>query len=307
MSHIDVLVTCYNYGRYLRECVESVLAQSHRDVRVLIVDDASTDNTSLICAELVAQDPRVEVLRHMVNWGHITTYNECIDLAHDDHMLLLSADDFLLPGALARAAEVLDAQPDVGLVHGAWLTYRAGDRLPDPASDTPKAERLDAAWFIERLAFGNYVSTATAVVRTSVQKQLGGYRPDLPHAGDLEMWLRFALHSKVAYIAEKQAAYRHHDSNMSLKYGRVSDIEQCVDSFRLHYKDIRRTLPNGMILEARIRRLFAAKQREAAHILRRQGQGSLMLRLQSLRGNLHALALKLLAKFETQPHSRPLR
>jgi glycosyltransferase involved in cell wall biosynthesis len=119
MSHIDVMVTCYNYGHFLRECVESVLAQSHRDLRVLIVDDASTDDTPAVCDELTARDPRVEILRHPVNRGHIPTYNECIAMARDDYLLVLSADDFLLPGALARAIGVLDAQPDVGLAHGA--------------------------------------------------------------------------------------------------------------------------------------------------------------------------------------------
>ena len=132
MSHVDVMVVCYNYGRFLRACVESVLAQSHTNLRVVIVDDASTDDTPAICAELMSKDPRVEVVRHATNRGHIRTYNECIDLAHDDYMLLLSADDYLLPGALARAVAVLDAEPHVGLVHGAWFWCREDGTVTDP-------------------------------------------------------------------------------------------------------------------------------------------------------------------------------
>jgi glycosyltransferase involved in cell wall biosynthesis len=78
MSRIDVAVICYNYGRFLRQCVDSVLAQSHKDLRVLVMDDASTDATPEVCAELAARDPRVAIHRHPVNLGHIQTYNEAI-------------------------------------------------------------------------------------------------------------------------------------------------------------------------------------------------------------------------------------
>ena len=85
----------------------------------------------------------------------------------------------------------------------------------DPNVSVPSPAIVDRAWLIERLAIGNYIHTATAIVRTSAQKTLGGYRLDLPHTGDLDMWLRFALHGNVAYVAERQAAYRRHDRNMS--------------------------------------------------------------------------------------------
>ena len=70
MSRVDVIVPCYNYGRFLRECVESVLTQPV-DVRVLIIDDASTDDTPEVAAALAAEDGRVEFRRHAVNRGHI--------------------------------------------------------------------------------------------------------------------------------------------------------------------------------------------------------------------------------------------
>src|SRR5262245_9653241 len=93
MSSVDVIVPCYRYGHFLRECVESVLTQSHKHVRVLILDDASPDNTSEIGAELAREDPRVGLVRHQFNKGHIATYNEGIDWVSADYMLLLSADD----------------------------------------------------------------------------------------------------------------------------------------------------------------------------------------------------------------------
>ena len=118
MSRVDVIVPCYRYGHYLRQCVESILSQSHGDLRVLIIDDASPDNTPEVARALAAQDPRVEYRRHEVNQGHIATYNEGLDWADGDYVLLLSADDLLTPGALERAIAPMDAYPEVGVSFG---------------------------------------------------------------------------------------------------------------------------------------------------------------------------------------------
>ena len=259
MSRIDVVVPCYNYGRYLRQCVESVLSQPQADVRVLIIDDASQDDTPRVCAELVSEDPRVQVIRHPVNLGHIATYNEGIERARGDYLLLLSADDFLLPGALARAATVMDADPDVSLSPGATLPFGPEAAHP-PVLPGEKRPRPIFTWaMIERLARGNFVATATAVVRTSLQKALGGYLPELPHSGDLEMWLRFALVAGVTFIRAPQATYRQHQTNMSKAYDAKTDFDQCVGAFRPHMDAIRNLEALGPSLAIRVDEIFAEK------------------------------------------------
>src|SRR5436190_15792241 len=132
MASVDVFVPCYNYARYLRECVESVLSQEGVDVRVLILDDCSTDNSEEVGLELAAADPRVEYRRHAVNRGHTTTYNEGLDWVSGDCCLLLSADDVLAPGAFARAAAVMRAHPEVGLVYGQAITTADPSAHPIP-------------------------------------------------------------------------------------------------------------------------------------------------------------------------------
>ena len=113
----SVAVPCYNYGHYLAGAVEAVLAQRDVDVDVLIIDDCSTDDTPAIGRSL-AEDPRVTYVRHPENRGHIATFNEGVDWAANDYFLLISADDILAPGALARAAYAFERHPSVGLVYG---------------------------------------------------------------------------------------------------------------------------------------------------------------------------------------------
>jgi glycosyltransferase involved in cell wall biosynthesis len=254
MSRIEIAVTCYNYARFLRPCVESVLSQSHRDCRVIIYDDASTDETSAVSAALAAKDERVRVLRHPVNLGHIATYNEAICLAEGDYFLLLSADDLLLPGAIERAVGVLDRHSDIGLVIGRSLRHEPRESAAGKASPQfPDATVLDPAAFIWSLVLENWVATATTITRTTVQKKLGGYLAALPHSGDMEMWLRFALHSRVAYLDVPQAVYRQHESNMSRAYSGFDDFMQRNAAILAHLGTIR-TLPHrGKSLECRIR------------------------------------------------------
>src|SRR5690242_2535363 len=132
MARVDVIVPCFNYGRFLQSCVETVLRQQTVDVRVLIIDDASSDNTPLVARQLASEDQRVVFRRHTVNRGNIATYNEGIDWADGDYLLLLSADDCLLPGALTRAVAILAAHPEVVMAYGpAAVIYegRSIDRM----------------------------------------------------------------------------------------------------------------------------------------------------------------------------------
>lgn len=241
VSSIDVVIPCYRYGRYLRECVESVLAQDVAALRVLVIDDASPDDTPAVGQALCRQDARVSYRRHDANQGHIRTYNEGIEWTRADYMLLLSADDYLLPGALPRAMALLDCHPEVGLCCGRAVALLDGGVLQrlDLGVDTGRGPSLvlSGSDFVRRCARAgaeNIVPTPTAVVRTVLLKQHGGYRADLPHSGDFELWLRLAAHSSIGFLRDDQAVYRRHAENMSLGYfrdGHLTDLQQRKAAF----------------------------------------------------------------------------
>jgi len=218
MSSVDVIVPCYRYGHFLRECIESVLVQTGVEVRALIIDDASPDNSGEVGEELSREDERVSCVRHAVNKGHIVTYNEGIEWATADYYILLSADDYLLPGALDRSARLMDAHPGVGLSYGRAITRMEGEAAHPAPTPGDGWRVLTGPEFIRMSGAKNIVPTPTAVVRTELQKRLGGYRVELPHSGDMEMWLRLAAHGDVGMLDEYQAVYRLHAANMSSHY-----------------------------------------------------------------------------------------
>ena len=218
VSQVSIIVPCYKYAHFLDECVGSVVTQPGVDVRVLIIDDASPDDTPAVAAALAARDSRIAYRRHAVNQGHIATYNEGLAWADGDYTVLLSADDMLTPGALLRATRLLDAHPEVGFVYGPAVTF-AGEPRPQPRipSEAIQWRVWQGREWLEAMCASNlfYISTPAVIVRTRLQHELGGYRAELPHAGDTEMWMRFAAHAAVGEILDAdQAYYRIHGRNM---------------------------------------------------------------------------------------------
>jgi glycosyltransferase involved in cell wall biosynthesis len=231
MSSVSVLIPCYKYGHFLEDAVASVLDdQEGVDVRVLIIDDASPDDSAEVAKKIAAREPRVEVIVHEINKGNIATFNEgLLEWADGDYCTLVSADDRLTPGALRRARDLLDANPSAGFVYGraVWVTHGA----PLPTARTRvrgwsvwSGER----WLERRFRQGeNPITAPEVVVRTSLQKRVGGYDAGLPHAADMEMWLRLAANADVGFIrGADQAYYRLHEQNMRKAYGALRDLRE---------------------------------------------------------------------------------
>ena len=175
---VDVVIPCYQYGRFLRDCVRSVLTQGIGDIRVLIIDNASTDDSVEVAQQLAAEDPRVELVARPRNLGPHASFNEGIDWAKATYFMVLCADDLLAPDALARVVPVMERHPDVGFAYG-----RAASLLPGEPMPVLDASLWNAPWqivagqdLIERFCGDgvNHVpGPSTVVVRTAVQK-LGG-------------------------------------------------------------------------------------------------------------------------------------
>ena len=231
MASVSVVIPCYNYGRFLTDAVGSALnGQDGVDVRVLIIDDASTDDSADIARAIASQDSRVEAHVHPANKGHIDTYNEgLLDWADGDYSVLLSADDRLTPGALRRAADFLDAQPGVGFVFGRTLHVRGGAPLPTARTVARHCSVWPGRSWLERQFHHPrcHIASPEVVVRTSLQKRIGGYDTRLPHTGDVEMWMRLAVNADVGYLrGVHQAYYRLHRQNLHLSYNFLARIYQ---------------------------------------------------------------------------------
>lgn len=242
MTSVTVVVPCYRYGHYLNDAVASVLTQQPGiQGEVIIVDDCSPDVTEKIGLALAREDRRVRYVRHERNLGHIETYNHGLQLAQGEYVALLSADDLVAAGALTRAVRALEDNPSAAFAYGpvavAWqespgLSNSTYASAYDDYQITVKSGRDWSAEIVRRAH--NVIHSPEVLVRTSSQVAAGGYRLELPHAGDLEMWLRLATLGDVVRLSgPKQAIRRMHKSNMSHAFPALSvaDLSQLLTAF----------------------------------------------------------------------------
>ncbi|GAA1822247.1 glycosyltransferase [Microlunatus capsulatus] len=237
---VSVVVPCYNYGRYLPALVQGLLDQPQVVVDVLVVDDASPDGSGEVAEELAARHPSVSVLRHPVNRGHIRTYNDGLEQVRGDYVALLSADDLLPPGALTRAVALMEAHPSVGLVYGYARSFSG--EAPAPAATVRNWTVWSGSSWLRSSARQArcFISSPEVVMRRAALDQVGLYDPRLPHSGDLDLWLRTALHWDVGRVnGPDQALYRVHEANMHLTTynGWLTDLVERRTTFGLLFDE----------------------------------------------------------------------
>jgi glycosyltransferase involved in cell wall biosynthesis len=281
-SLVRVIIPNYNYGRFLRVSVGSVLAQEDVDLEILVIDDASTDDSQRIAAELASANRRIELRRHPENRGHVRTYNEGLQWAAGAaYGVVLDPDDALTPGSLRRAAGLLDAHPRVGFAYGTPKLFWGEGPLPR-AKTGPGRWRIWSGqeWFAFRCRRAeNCVFAPEIVLRMSVVEEAGGFREDLPRSGDFELWMRLSLYADVGYIAGPHAAYyRDHAGGMhhslhATPYAMLTERKKAFDAvLRDHHAD---KIPDWQALQEMAGRGLARLALEAACTAHDRGPGYL--------------------------------
>ena len=263
---VSVIIPCYNYARYLPQAVDSALTQEQVMVEVIVVDDASTDD-SLAVARRLAADSRVRVVAQEHNQGPVATFNRGLEAASGEFLVRLDADDLLTPGSLARSVSLATAYPSVGIVYGHPLHFST--TLP-PARTAAKGWILwpGLEWLAKRCERGTNVITAPEVLmRASVVDAVGGQQ-DLAHSHDMEMWLRLAAYSDVGYVrGADQAWHRDHDQSLSARgVDFVSDLVDRKDAFDVLFSGTARDLKqSGKLHQKALRALSLEALSRAAH------------------------------------------
>jgi len=206
---VSIIISSYNYGRFLNDCIDSALSQTYTYTEVIVVDDASSDNSRDIIASYGSRI--VPVLRER-NEGGRATYNAACRLSERDVILFLDSDDMLAPTAVEKAVELF-SDPDVVKVHWPlWKTDVRGRKTGrlDPGSPLPDGDFREHV--IDDGPFGySFPSTSgNAYSRRFLEKALpvpsGAY-------GDAYLAVWALVLGKVRAVAQPQGYYRTHGHN----------------------------------------------------------------------------------------------
>jgi glycosyltransferase involved in cell wall biosynthesis len=215
-----VVMPAYNAASTVGPAVRSVLAQTHGDFELVVVDDGSTDETAAQVRAFEA-DSRVRLVRQE-NLGPAVARNVAIAHGTGQLVSMLDSDDLWLPRYLEAMGEALTANADAGFAYtDAWVLDDETGRIqrasamayqdpPDPPPAEPEA-------FFDELLRRNFVFTS-ATVRRDVLEEVGGYREalEVEAAEDYELWLRIAAHGRPGVrVGDRLAVYRKRAGSLS--------------------------------------------------------------------------------------------
>jgi glycosyltransferase involved in cell wall biosynthesis len=202
---VSVLMPVYNPGPYLREAVESVLAQTYPALELIAIDDASSDGSYELLQAYAARDARVRVFRQATNQGIVAARNRAFAEAQPAarYFAILDSDDVALPDRLERQVDFMERHPDHALVGGHTF-------IIDESSKSIGVRRYptDYAQICAAITRYNPIAQPAVMLRRSALPSLAPYSQDFPRCQDYELWLRLAAEHPIANVDAPVIRYR---------------------------------------------------------------------------------------------------
>lgn len=207
---VSVIMATYNGAPFVGDTIETLLAQSFTDFELIVVDDASTDNTADIVRSY--NDPRIRLLASTVNCGPVRARNQGVAIARGRYIAAMDQDDLCLPDRFARQVAYLDAHPGTVLLGTASHNMIAGrlvrDRLPRPTT---------ANLIYWRLHVLNPLIWSSVMIRAAAISQLAEFsRQDRLFAEDYDLYHRLAPLGDIARLDDVLLIYRKHPQGASI-------------------------------------------------------------------------------------------
>jgi glycosyltransferase involved in cell wall biosynthesis len=217
---LSVILPNYNHGRLIGRAVEAMLSQERPPDEIIIVDDASTDDSLMFIMALAAKSSRISVLPLSVNVGTIAANRKGFDLAKGEYLYFAAADDWVFPGFFELGLRAMKANRDVGLFCGEAVlidgntnriigyrpavrpVYRAGVVRPEQSRDL--LARMD-----------NWILTGSSIYRREVFESAGGLNVELGSFADGFLSRKISLMSSCYYVPHVVAAWRVFQSGVS--------------------------------------------------------------------------------------------
>jgi glycosyltransferase involved in cell wall biosynthesis len=215
---VSVLIPTYNYGRYLPEAIESVLAQEFGDFELILSDDASTDGSADIVHRYAGRDARIRACVQPANLGMVAHWNWCLRQARGEYLKFLFGDDRLAgPAALGRWVRLLDEQPSAVLAVGARRIIDEDSRPTDVWDHLAENGLYDGRHVVRQCLFAthNFLGEPTAtLIRTRAASR--GFDPRYRQMVDLEMWCHLLLAGDLVHTDEVLCEFRRHPEQQTV-------------------------------------------------------------------------------------------
>ena len=207
---ISVVMPAYNAERYLKEAIDSVLAQSYTHFELILLNDGSTDSTENII--LSYKDPRIRYIANEKNIGLIETLNKGIELSTGEFILRMDADDVCLPERFEKQVAFMNLNPTVGAAGTAYYSLSDKGLKKFPVLTEPGVLK-------SVLLFNSCLCHPSVIIRKSVLEQHAiRYNKNYMHSEDYGLWVELVKVSKLANLPDLLLKYRYHTGQISMTH-----------------------------------------------------------------------------------------
>jgi glycosyltransferase involved in cell wall biosynthesis len=212
---LSVTIANYNYARYLGQNIESILSQTFEDYEIILIDNASSDESLEVMQRYAAIDPRIRVVAHPHNEGMFASYRESSDLSRGRYRVPIEADDWMLaPDAFEVQVDMLERNPSMSFVYSAMTLIRSDGQQYYVSHSYPSDVVLSGAEALEGiLSFG--LTHTGMMMRLDSYRAGEGYTEGYPHVADMWLGVRLCEVGDVGYLARQLYAFRQHETNLS--------------------------------------------------------------------------------------------
>lgn len=242
MTAVDIAIITYNHEDFIEQCVESCLAQSFRDYRISIFDDASKDGTEEICRELAAEDDRIRYIRNSENIGAPRNARRAFLETEAPYILLMHGDDVVFPNMLAETVAGLDAHPDCVFAYG--LAHRLVDEsLCNGMYSFIPALNTGSHDLLPYLCFTNWIIQSFALFRREPLMRVGHvdahlHKDERGH-GDHYIFARMATLGNAYVVNKRLGYYRMHENSVTTSLQKINRYkEEAVHVYDNIYHDV---------------------------------------------------------------------
>jgi glycosyltransferase involved in cell wall biosynthesis len=263
---VSVLIPTFNYARYLPEAIESVLNQTFTDFELIVVDNASSDNTDEVIAGYL-QDPRISYHKNATNIGLAGNWNRCLELATGDYIKFLCADDKFHPEMLMKFTTVMDCNPSVSLVTCHKQVFDAHSFVTTVAFSHLQDGRKA---LLNTLADHCWIGEPSSVMFRRKHLAVGNFTMVYQMHVDWEMWLRMLSVGDCYIIPEALSYIRYHPEQHARKmkkkkYVLCFEEYQLAKSVQLNNRFDYRIEPGNPVIEQAVKKRAAFCVRHAVY------------------------------------------
>ena len=233
---VSVCVPAYNYGRYLRTCLESVLIQTISDWELIVCDDCSTDDTADIAQAFADTDPRIRYIRNPQRLGMNGNIKRVADEGRGKYLKIICADDWLAPDCLEILTTLLEGNPEAVLATSAEILCEESEKPLHVQFLFGEAfSKLKGETMLDRMAKGEgFGGNSSFLIRATAYKAVGGYDDSLLYAADYDLAARLCRIGDYVHVDLPLFYARvQPDSSSSLDPKKLLDV---IDAFEIPAK-----------------------------------------------------------------------